>query len=68
MHIVCASEPPQEAMLGPSVAYLKGEQGTVISLLAKKRSLVGWSYFVFALAPSSKTLYQFRSELVSKVK
>lgn len=58
-------EPPQEAMQGPSVAYIKGEQGTLISLLARKKPVIGWTYNVFALSPSNKMLYQFKSELDS---
>lgn len=52
-------------MSGPSVAYMKGEQGSLISLLAKRRPLaLGWSYYVFALSSANKKIYQFRSELV----
>lgn len=59
-------EPPHEAMSGPSVAYMKGEQGTLISLLAKRRPLaLGWSYGVFALSSKNKKIYQFKSELDS---
>ena len=58
-------EIPEEAMQGPSVAYLKGEEDTLISLLAQKRALIGWTYYVFALSPTNKTVYQFKSELVS---
>ena len=62
----CHSEPPHEAMSGPSVACMKGEQGVLISLLAKRRPLaLGWSYGVFALSPKNRKLYQFKSELVS---
>ena len=53
------------AMLGPSVAFMKGEEGCVISLLAKKKPLVGWNYYVFALSSATKMLHQYRSELVS---
>ena len=53
-------------MSGPSVACMKGEQGVLISLLAKRRPLaLGWSYGVFALSPKNRKLYQFKSELVS---
>ena len=63
--IVPTTEPPHEAMLGPSVAYMKGQKGTLISLLAKKRQLsLGWAYGVFALSSTNKTIYHFRSELV----
>ena len=59
------TEPPHEAMSGPSVAYMKGEQGTLISLLARRRPLaLGWSYGVFALSSKNKKIYQFKSELV----
>lgn len=58
-------EPPGEAMSGPSVAYMKGEQGTLISLLAKKRTLsLGWGYGVYAVSSANKKMYQFKSELV----
>ena len=43
---------------------MKGEEGSLISLLARKRPVVGWTYYVFALSSVTKTLFQFRSELV----
>jgi hypothetical protein len=43
---------------------MKGEKGSLISLLAKKR-YVGWSYYVFALSAASKKIYQFKGELDS---
>ena len=52
-------------MQGPSVAFLKGEEGILISLLAQKKAIIGWTYYVFALSPNNKTIYQFKSELVS---
>lgn len=59
-------EIPEEAMQGPSVAYLKGEEGVLISLLALKRTVLGWNYNIFALSPNNKTIYQFKTELVSR--
>ena len=52
------------ALQGPSVAFMKGEAGSLISLLARKKPIVGWSYYVFALSSVTKTLFQFRSQLV----
>lgn len=59
------SEIPEEAMQGPSVAYLKGEEGVLISQLALKRSVLGWNYNIYALSPNNKKVYQFKTELVS---
>ena len=50
---------------GPSVAYMKGQEGALISLLARKRLVLGWTYYLFVLAPNSRKIYQYRSELVS---
>ena len=52
-------------MQGPSVAYLKGEDGILISLLAQQRMMIGWMYNLYVLSPNNKTIYQFKSELVS---
>ena len=52
-------------MQGPSVAYMRGQEGALISLLARKRKVLGWTYYTFVLSPSNSTLYQYRTELVS---
>lgn len=57
-------EPPEQAFQGPSVAFMRGQEGALISLLAKRRIVLGWTYYTFVLSPSS-TLYQYRSELDS---
>lgn len=61
---VSIPEPPEKAMQGPSVAYMKGQQGALISPLAKKRVVLGWTYYTFVLSTPNKKLYQYRSELV----
>ncbi len=50
---------------GPSVAYMKGQVGALISLLARKRLVLGWTYYLFILSPNNRKMYQYRSELVS---
>ncbi len=55
-------EPPEQA--GPSVAYMKGQEGALISPLAKKRVVLGWTYYIFVLSAPNKKLYQYRTELV----
>ena len=59
------AEPPEMSLKGPSVAYMKGQSGTVASLLAKKRLVLGWSNYYFIFFPKNRRLYQYRSELVS---
>ena len=51
-------------MQGPSVAYMRGQEGALISTLARRRLVLGWTYYTFVLSPGNKTLYQYRSELV----
>ena len=58
-------EPPEKALKGPSVAYMRGQEGALISPLAKKRMVLGWTYYIFVLSNPNKKLYQFRTELVS---
>lgn len=58
-------EPPELAMQGPSVAYMRGQEGALISTLARRRLVLGWTYYTFVLSPGNKTLYQYRSELDS---
>lgn len=58
-------EPPESLFQSPSVAYMKGQEGILMSLLAKKRMVLGWCYYLFVLSPFSKKIYQFRSELDS---
>lgn len=53
------------SLKGPSVAYMKGQFGTMASLLAKKRLVLGWSNYYFIFFPKNRRLYQYRSELVS---
>lgn len=50
---------------GPSVAYMKGQEGALISSLARKRRVLGWAHYLFVLVPNSKRIYQYRSELDS---
>ena len=52
-------------MQGPSVAFLKGEEGILISLLAQRRTMIGWIYNLYVLSPNNQTIYQFKSDLVS---
>ena len=52
------------SLKGPSVAYMKGQYGTVADLLAKKRLVLGWSNYYFVFFPKNRRLYQYRSELV----
>ena len=52
------------SLKGPSVAYMKGQSGTVANLLAKKRLVLGWSNYYFVFVPKNRRLYQYRSELV----
>ena len=56
------------SLKGPSVAYMKGQSGTLISVLAKKRLVLGWTDYYFAFSPKNRRLYQYRSELVSWVR
>lgn len=58
-------EPPEMSLKGPSVAYMKGQSGTVANLLAKKRLVLGWSNYYFVFVPKNRRLYQYRSELDS---
>lgn len=59
-------EPPEQGIReGPSVAYMKGQEGALISLLSRKRRVLGWTYYLFILCPGSKRIYQYRSELDS---
>jgi len=58
-------EPPGYVLQGPSVAYMKGQEGALISLLAKKRAVLGWTYSTFVLSPSTSTLFEYRTELDS---
>ena len=60
-----AAEPPGYVLQGPSVAYMKGQEGALISLLAKKRAVRGWTYYTFVLSPSTSTLFEYRTELVN---
>jgi len=46
------------------VAYMKGQVGALISLLARKRIVLGWTYYVFVLVPNNRKIYQYRTELV----
>ncbi len=59
-------EPPEQALQGPSVAYMRGQEGVLISPLAKRRVVLGWTYYIFVLSSTNKRLYQYRTELVSK--
>ena len=45
-------EPPEFVMQGPSVTYMRGQEGALISLLARKRKVLGWTYYTFVLSPS----------------
>jgi len=44
---------------------MKGQEGALISLLAKKRAVLGWTYYTFVLSPSTSTLFEYRTELVN---
>ncbi len=64
-HHAFIPEPPESLLQSPSVAYMKGQDGVLLSLLARKRMVLGWTYYLYALCPTSKKIYQYRSELVS---
>ena len=66
---MCLLAEPLEKTLqdGPSVAYMKGQEGALISSLARKRRVLGWAHYLFVLVPNSKRIYQYRSELVGVV-
>ena len=55
---------PGLAIEGPSAAYLRGQEGSMVELFYKPRILIGWTQFHFILSPPKKVLYQFRTELV----
>lgn len=59
-----SSEATPDTCQGPSVAYMKGQEGALYGPLARKR-LFRWTYYTYVLSPDDHVLYQYRTELVS---
>lgn len=65
MYVLVHVEPPMDVS-GPTMTCLRGQEGSLIGQLYRKR-FFGYSDYTYAFSPSNCHLYQFRNELVSLI-